>query len=352
MIFAPCSPSSFQRDCRSGQRTYLKTHGLSPRIRHCSVEPDRRKRVRRLTRQLQLNADARALLAAVEQTYCGALMIESNSEIWAAMELICRLFKDRRCVLVFRNRTEVRSARRRLRKRLGNRVVDSEGFHHNESRRIPVVVLDSQQFGEWNSNPANWPLIVFADGRLALGARAADSLLLLRDARRYCLYQSNTQFHPREQLELEALFGPPIWRQSTASGISAEVQWVSAPVAPLARNADPLTRKRSCIWHHRQRNQLVADIARSISARDRGSLKQLGLRLGKAFFGQYPSGIRIGIFVESAEHARQLNMLLPEWPIFTANDHVPGLRMPKRFIATVSFAQVKQPLPADVMILR
>ena len=92
---------------------------------------------------------------------------------------------------------------------------------------------------------------------------------------------------------------------------------------------DPLSWKRIRVWHASKRNQLIACVAQGFDTRDIEALWDVGLLLAEETFpAALQSPCWTTLLVESLEHARALQRLLPAWPIRSVNANQP--RQPVR----------------------
>ena len=69
------------------------------------------------------------------------------------------------------------------------------------------------------------------------------------------------------------------------------------------------------MWHHKERNKLVAAVAEAAVSSDTASLRRLGLRNEHLAALRHSKDPAVNVLVESPEHGRELLSLLPEWPL-------------------------------------
>jgi hypothetical protein len=143
------------------------------------------------------------------------------------------------------------------------------------------------------------------------------------DQVRYCIHTGDGPNDRLRQLKLESVCGGVIFRRQRPQP-DVDVAFVEAPRPPVKLpKDDALARKRLAIWHHDQRNDLVAEVASALVQMDAATLWNHGLMLddGELAVRRRLEDARVAILVESTEHADQLNRRLPHWDV---SSHVPG----------------------------
>lgn len=90
---------------------------------------------------------------------------------------------------------------------------------------------------------------------------------------------------------------------------------ISAPKRVESRSPDPLTRKRQMIWRNRKRNRCLAAVAQAMVEGDLKALHGSGISLERSELPRGPRGRRVTVIVESTEHGRALQKLLPGWAL-------------------------------------
>lgn len=98
----------------------------------------------------------------------------------------------------------------------------------------------------------------------------------------------------------------------------------------VAANPSPLRWKRRAVWDNRERNRLVADVADGLAVAARKTLRKLGVKVGAV---RLPDRVRqrVVVLAETAEHAWELEKLLPKWEVLEAvpvEDEHAGWGMP------------------------
>ena len=119
------------------------------------------------------------------------------------------------------------------------------------------------------------------------------------------------------------------------------------PIPEITEEMTILDRKRTQIWQNRPRNELIAQIAEEIAARDQRRLEELGL------VREQLDSESIAIVVESPEHAERLAELLPEWTVRTyaagQDGCTPNDPTTNQYIVTERYL-VENPLKADILV--
>src|SRR5262245_61971019 len=80
------------------------------------------------------------------------------------------------------------------------------------------------------------------------------------------------------------------------------VWMIEGPKETMPRTRDALKRKRCAIWHHMERNRLVAAVAQALKDGDVRALQQYGIELLPADLGPNRLARQVVILVESTEH--------------------------------------------------
>jgi hypothetical protein len=123
------------------------------------------------------------------------------------------------------------------------------------------------------------------------------------------------------ELQLEVLTGPVIYKTPTILGQQAGVRvlFAAAPWSPPGNRASPLEDMRRLYWHNGPRNDTLAALARACRRADLEALWPHGLLLDdQQFPAGSPGAARVAVLMESPEHARELQKLLPDWPLLQA----------------------------------
>src|ERR1035437_6885280 len=145
------------------------------------------------------------------------------------------------------------------------------------------------------------------------------------------------------------------------NAVNARVLVCDSPlIPPLGDSIDPLRRKRQAVWHNAKRNALIAKVATGFAARHIESLWDCGLLLdAKKLPQRVPWPTWTVVLVESPEHGRDIQRLLPQWQLIDATAVLPDLDSPGQFgpqppcpaiITLVAASQLDNFMP-DVLIV-
>lgn len=143
---------------------------------------------------------------------------------------------------------------------------------------------------------------------------------LLKEIKTRHLYGFSASKHGREELELLYLTGfygevvhdaDKLRAPSTPVSVHlTEMPWLNMPV-----NSSGLERKRQAVWNNNRRNEVVAAVAKAVVDDSQDDLIAYGLDLGGKGGRSRHRRPRVAILVESPEHGRALQRLLPTWPL-------------------------------------
>jgi hypothetical protein len=331
----------------------LSHHGYQAIVRGDPVPPGWNRRVHKFIEKYSLGASDTSLVKAAGQRG-GQLVVESDAQAWRSMGMLLDLFRKEHCLVVVRNQAQVQIVLKQLRSFLERNIFGASNLGLVWKQPAHALVLDFQQFGAWISDPAQWDVILFAEARLALGDRAAQSLVAMLDTKRFCIIRDHEEFIDAEGLAIEAYFGPPLWRQADWKQTDAivEVHISETPVIAVGDLSDPFERKRALIWHNDRRNRQVSEIAQAFQRRDIRTLHRFGLLLDESpqWFDQFPGGLSVAVVAEVPEHARCIGEFLPDWPIRTAHDRELEFPAPKHLISTLLYACDRGPLNFNVIV--
>ena len=123
-----------------------------------------------------------------------------------------------------------------------------------------------------------------------------------------------------------------------------------------------LDRKRKAIWHNTPRNRMVAEIAAALAADKQEALWKHGIGLENDQIDLGAGTLaRVAVPVEGPEHGRNLQKLLPGWPLLTAIPPAQGggneannsstLMLPDQSIVTLVYAGRMKQLDPNVLIV-
>jgi hypothetical protein len=293
-------------------RRQLQRAGLRVRVRDNNIWPLLRDQNVELLDGLGLHATDLQLLRAVGSKPLGQLVVNRPAEIPWLTSLICDLFPTARIFLVTASNRDKHKLRERLETLLEATVETDANLVWGMQRRL---YLDNALTLSY-ANPLDWNLLIFLDVNAVVAKRSIDQLARLGHCQAYCFRLASQELGERDQLWLEATCGPVIFRTPSTTGQSTRpsVVWVKNAASILPRPESSMAWKRA-LWHHAQRNALLAHVARALQDHDRAALQAAGLsRLASS----RPRGRRVWILTESHDHAELLAALLPGWDLLHA----------------------------------
>ncbi len=323
--------------------------GLVPRIRRHLRALGHRVRVLDRTRWLHLEQPNSALreeptlsstehrfLDAIESSPRGQIVVERAADIPRYAARIAADFPTTRVWFVTATNERKEEIRRQLQSFLVDRVETNEEIVWG----LPRWLLVDNHFMFGSAGRHQWHVVVFLDPESALAKRSIGNACYL-DSMFYCFVPADRQLGQHDQLWLEAMCGPVIFRTPHPQGALPDVRvaWLASPVTSLTRAATTYAWKQA-LWQQPERNALIAPVAQACRDRDRRALRAAGLMLERRL------GPRVCVLTESAEHAERLGELLPGWPVLRRGSK------PTRescWIATLTCA-VDQPRRCDILM--
>jgi hypothetical protein len=299
------------------------------------------------TLALAATGSQRRLFDALAREPLGQIQVRGDRHSLECIGNICRSFPMATILIVAAGERRCGWIRREL-SRMLRRPVDlvrsGSVFPHN-----PVIVSTSRQIGIYGPGKVN--ILVVVDAAEMAGKRMTDYLTMQVPVfpRRYALVHRCRRLSDGERLAVEAVTGPLIHGLEKAPAL-VRVLTCRALAFPKVKAPDPLQYRRLNIWHHRERNELIARTARAVAGHDLKTLWELGLFLEAPDESWLRSAKRpsIYILVESLEHARELHELLPDWAVVAHREpHVDTA--PDQAIITCAWALKRRPQP-DVLL--
>jgi len=264
----------------------------------------------------ELTDPEKSLVAAIAVSHHGQIVVHSQTELVRAIEIFCRHWPDAIALMPV-------ATRRRL-----NELYDALG--------VPLRgVVSKARGGTWGSHTnrivctyrsletvdsSAIDMVIFGEADTMFNQKVLRAIQdLPGEILRFAVVRADQPLDLAAQVRLEALCGPVIWRSPDPRGEPASVRVLvcDSPHLPAIASEGPLDRKRRTLWHNAPRNRMVADIAAALTTGDREALWQHGLDLDGTPINLV-SPARVTVLVESAEHGRELHMLLPGWTLLTA----------------------------------
>ncbi len=209
----------------------------------------------------------------------------------------------------------------------------------------------------------DWFFVVFWDAELVLSRTSLAQILHMFGSAKFgFLIQDERQLNQIDRAMIESVFGQVVYRPGDEHHEFTEVSavWLPAASYPASQPENQLERKRDYLWRNARRNWLIAAAALAISQIDEKALARLGLAdavrwLAGGELGLVPvsSGqptMTVVVVVENPQHARELEPLLPGWPLVSESSFA-GLvpLFGGNVIATLPLA-AKATLVADAVI--
>lgn len=292
----------------------------------------------------------RAMLHAVCEHYLGQAVVRGEEEFTRSVALIRRYVPDAVILVVAATERRVREIYRGLLRHFPG-VILQQGYCWPTGFTCVVCTMKSL---ETYSDVVD---IIIVANPTDLLAKDARSLCWLPQAKIISISIAHENLRPWEQLHIEALCGPEIYRQPNPAGELAEVivQMCSGPLTPSTASSDALSGKRQTSWNNRPRNQWIADLAEAISHNCATALAAASVYGVLDTLPTVAGDRRVTVLVESVEHGEMLREMLPEWPLLRRGAQsqcaAQGNWLPRQSIMTLSFAAEIKSLYTDVIIV-
>ena len=266
---------------------------------------------------------------------------------------IARLYPGARIFVACSTRREAEYIAAELGSYVGGKVEAVHGWNWRSPCRVVCGTFASLD----RSAPSDWPILIFADAYQALGRATHEVRSSFGNSRIYALADPARPRSPKDDLLLEVLAGPVIYKAPGSRRCPPPIDVVfvtyAAPQAPPHK--DPQQKRRQ-LWDHEHRNEAIATVARAVYDADHGTLASHGLLLdGYGDSATLPASPSTIIVVESPEHARRLGKLLAGWHVpcgsAAADSATAAWGLPPRSIVTMVQAEKFRHITADVVIL-
>jgi hypothetical protein len=253
------------------------------------------------------------------------VQLPKPSERLLELAALRRQFPDVHVLIITKNKSAARSLARKLRQATGQPV--TWGI---EPRSYPWTHVDS--VGTFTGRSVqDWFFVIFWEAELVLSLTSLSQIVhMFGSARIGFLTRDERKLNQIDRAIVESVFGPVLYRPGDEHGESTDisVSWLPAPSYPACQPDSQLDRKREYLWRNAQRNNSIAAAARAIIENDRRTLARLGLDDAVQWLCGNESGLvrvsakplTVAIVVENLEHARELELLLPGWPLWSENN--------------------------------
>lgn len=248
--------------------------------------------------------DKSALQAVVDEPW-GQIEIRRDEDRLRLCCEICGLFPRSRFVVLVHNKRAVAEYAAELRKALKEPVA-----MWKQGRPRVTVAL-----GQWMPTPHRCPEILLLP--FAEKATGKETLWRMRGKRWsfrrvYAFRHVSRELDWYKRLHLEQYVGPVISspRRPRKTVLAA---MLPTPADRVTKYEVPLTLKRKVYWSNEKRNRWIAALGAAFARNPKKALQRIvGKRIKPAdLFSK--RRCRVAILVESAEHARTLARLLPDW---------------------------------------
>lgn len=263
-----------------------------------------------VTRDPNLWTWERDLLKSLSTAPRGQILVGSPSKAGRQIGLMSRLFRQSNMLAVSANRT----SRERLVCHIAQHTDRPATAHVREAwgqrPRLLVVTLQLAQYVGGD----DFDVIVFADDESALSDGTHTLCAKWPHATWYACVQDHQVLHENERFHLEEVFGAVI----VSPGDALNDGDVTVVLLPMSRAGSVvlgsgLLRKRRNYWNNLGWNNAIAATASKLAMGEPTGIPRSLL----------PSGApRVAIIVESTEHGRRLQALLPSWELRTIHDYV------------------------------
>jgi hypothetical protein len=295
----------------------------------------------------RLGGSQRAIVAAVAREHLGQIEVRGPSDAAKVAARICRAFPRARILLA----TATKRAAWRLWHHLQPRLHEPIGLRAGNTRHPGGRLLVSTFALLPGDTDGEWDALIVPRGEDAVTESAIHHYRRIVFPRVYAFVDPHRRPDVHDDLRLVCLAGPVI-HTLCPSRVPTRVVLVPGPGRPPRTWGSPLERKRALYWHHKERNELIATLARALVAGDDTVLCRHGLAADAA--RRTSTGTpRVAILVESLEHGRRLARLPPGWalsalPTFDGplpQKHPRGAPQ----IVTMSYAAIRR-VRADILI--
>lgn len=268
----------------------------------------------------QVRCEDHRLLNVVALNPRGQLIVNGGNEQITAAGLLHRFFPRGKTLVVVPGLAEARRMKRRLEQYLDRAVGILDAGRQLRHR---IYVAGHRRFQYSLGVQDGWGRFLYVGVPAATGAAALRTYECLIGASHYAIVTRHERRTSDDQLRLEAVTGPEIFRQATSWGPlpAVAVEWANPPSVPLdMRQLNPLQRKQCALWSNNRRNQYIADMAVAFSVTNVPKLNELGLLLNRPpdVLHGYDGRMRVAILAETVQHAQVLHALLPHWELRTA----------------------------------
>jgi hypothetical protein len=279
----------------------------------------------------------REMVGALWHYEVGRIQVSRNKFL-EAVKYICTSFPLTNVVVVVprkKNANEYRVELNKLEPRRATRTANAISF---ATQRVHICT--PMEFR--TTDPSVFDVVVVVDVSKCLGEEMMHGLFATTFHRIYALEDKNKKLDEFVRIKAVHIAGDVIFNEDHVDQ-APKFLWICRTQSVASVNhTSARERKRLSIFENAPRNQVIARLARSLTAGTRVP----GLNLPLAMASR-PLGV--AILVESPEHARHLHALLSDWTVLSRGQLLPvgGIH---RTIMTQMWANEQQHLPVDVLI--
>lgn len=273
---------------------------------------DRRELRRNERTYAELSAVDQHFLDVVEAQRLGHVAVHSETDRSRLITLIGRHYSWANLLMVVMTKREISDLHDAIAPQLAYQIATATGSRDPDHWRVICTSKAAPA-----QSQSKWDIVIFPYAEHLSAVSFRDEARKQSYARVFGFVSAHWHPDRRDRLFLEAWSGPEIYRVADPRGEPAAVRvvFVEAPWIRPQRALAPLARKRHYRWGNAKRNGLIAEVAHGLLAGDQSRLWQVGGELGEAaqqFLAQ-PAVLRLAVVVESVEHGKQLQRLLPEF---------------------------------------
>jgi len=309
----------------------------------------------------KLTAEQSRLLEAVGRSPIGRIAVEGRQGVFNTVLLLHRYLDRGKTLVVVPDKRVAEQWLRRLQKTLDEPVRALTGSNINPDVRLYVATPYSFQKDIWLADD-RWAQCILVGKETIVGNNALRSPWTLPLSRKLAIVTCDDVLSAEEVFRAEYVTGPEIYRSSSQrSRMPFMLSLATPPETPMqTRGLSACERKRETIWSNDRRNRYVASVAMAAAAANAGKLIELGLPADRSldlFGGIHGKHQHVAILVETEEHARELQQMLPGWYVVSLNgevseaDHNLSLEKTKDVGRIVTMAHADQHgVVADVIV--
>jgi hypothetical protein len=278
---------------------------------------DQRTKARKLQPNLMIadSSDARdcARLVAIRENLLGQIEITSVDDAVELSATIAEFYPNARILVAVATRQQAQRVRFDLHERLGEKVgLWAAGVSRKQCRCV-VTTVGSM------GHDTDWDILLLPFGEEMLGDEAVYRIASQGFGRRYAFIQAGQHHDRLAQMRLEQIAGKIISHVAKPR-LQTLVAMLPTPTCNVGKAKTAVAQTRKLYWTNHARNEHIARIAATVASRSKWALAQLFGRTVTSAMLAVSDKFHVAVLVESAEHARELAQLLPDWKLRTWTD--------------------------------